>query len=83
MSLIDIKNYLMRVKVSSLASLCSFLNAEPDTLRQMLKLWILKGKVRQYTKTPACGSKCSSCPSDMTEIYEWLPAENSVIIIAI
>lgn len=75
MSLIDIKNYLMRVKMSSLSSLCSYLNADPDLLRQMLMHWVRKGRVRKFTKTPACGRACTNCKPDTTEIYEWLPPE--------
>jgi hypothetical protein len=71
MSLLDIKQHMMKVKMASLGSLCQLFNAEPDTIRCLLRHWICKGKIRQCTKKPACGSKCFKCPSTTTEIYEW------------
>lgn len=72
MSLIDIKNHMMNVKMSTLANLCSLFNVDPETLRCMLAHWIRKGKIRQCMKKPACGSQCFKCPSTTTEIYEWI-----------
>lgn len=78
MSLIDIKRYMMQVKVASLSSLSLVFNTDPETLRCMLSHWIRKGKVRQCLKTPACGSKCFKCPSATTEMYEWLDCGNLI-----
>ncbi len=72
MSLVEIKKYLMQVKISSLSSICVYFNAEPDTLRQMLGHWIRKGCIRQCMKTPACGVSCGKCSPAITEIYEWV-----------
>jgi putative ferrous iron transport protein C len=72
MSLLDIRNHMMQVKMASLASLCSLFKVEPDTLRCMLSHWIRKGKMRQCSKKPACGSKCFKCPTATIEIYEWI-----------
>ena len=72
MSLMDIKQYMMRVKVATLANLCQLFNAEPDTLRCMLNHWIKKGKIKQCIKKPACGSQCFKCPTTSTEMYEWI-----------
>jgi putative ferrous iron transport protein C len=72
MSLVDIKKYLMQVKISSLSSICIYFNAEPDTLRQMLGHWIRKGCIRQCMKTPSCGLRCVKCSPTITEIYEWV-----------
>jgi putative ferrous iron transport protein C len=72
MNLIEIKHYLMNVKLTSLASLSLYFNAEPDVLRQMLNHWVRKGCVRQCLKTPACGVKCGKCSPATTEIYEWV-----------
>lgn len=77
MSLIAIKQHMMQVKMATLASLCILFNAEADTLRCMLQHWVNKGKIRQCLKKPACGSRCFKCPSDVTEIYEWI--ESSVV----
>lgn len=72
MNLIEIKEHLMKVKMATLGSLCSFFNTEPDNIRCLLRHWMAKGRVRQCTKQPECGSKCFKCPSLMTEIYEWV-----------
>lgn len=72
MSLLEIKNYLMRVKIASLTSLSSYFNCDSDILRNMLSHWVRKGCVRQCLKTPQCGTKCSQCAVPATEIYEWV-----------
>lgn len=72
MSLIDIKNHLMQVKVATLTSLCLLFKVRPETMRAMMSHWINKGKVRHCMKTPACGSQCFKCPQASTEVYEWV-----------
>ncbi len=72
MSLLEIKNYLMRVKMASLASLCTYFNCDSDILRNMLNHWIKKGCVRRCMKTSNCGTKCMNCNVAATEIYEWV-----------
>jgi hypothetical protein len=72
MSLIDIKQHMLRVRMASLSSLCAVFNAEADTLRCMLMHWMRKGKIRQCGKQPGCGSKCFKCPAAATEVYEWV-----------
>lgn len=72
MSLLEIKNYMMQVKMTTLGALCSQFHADPDTLRCMLKHWMVKGCIRQCMKKPACGSKCFKCPTMAMEIYEWV-----------
>lgn len=74
MSLVDIKNHMMRVKITTLGSLCSLFNKDAETIRCMLSHWIRKGRVRQCQRQPECGSKCSKCPTAMTEMYEWVEA---------
>lgn len=73
MNLLTIKQYLMNVKIASLASLCQyFKNANPDLLRDMLGHWMRKGKVRCSARTPLCGKKCMKCDLAQIEIYEWV-----------
>lgn len=72
MSLLDIKQHLMKVRITSLSSICVYFNAEPDVLRDMLGHWMRKGCVRQCTKNPACTTSCGKCSSLVTEIYEWV-----------
>jgi hypothetical protein len=71
-SLIAIKQHLMRVRVATLTSLCSLFNAEPDTVRCLLNHLMQKGCVRKCLDKPACSKKCFSCPSSLTEMYEWV-----------
>ncbi len=63
MSLLAIKEHMMQVKIASLSTLCACLNTDADVLRHMLTHWERKGKIRKFTKTPACGSQCSNCPA--------------------
>ncbi len=72
MGLLDIKNYMMQVRIASLSSLCIYFNSEANILRDMLAHWVRKGKMRQCMKTPNCGVKCGKCSVLQTEIYEWV-----------
>lgn len=72
MSLLDIKKYLMQVRIVSMSGLVAYFNAKPEVLRDMLGHWMRKGCLRQCQKTPACGSSCFKCDPLMTEIYEWI-----------
>ena len=76
MSLLEIKQYMIRVKVATLGHLCNVFRGDPETLRCMLRHWIRKGNIRQCLKTPACGSKCFKCPAMDTEKYEWVDGNN-------
>ncbi len=71
MSLLAIKNHMMKVKIASLSNICMCLKIDPDLLRNMLAHWMRKGKIRKCMKTPACGTKCMQCSSLTTELYEW------------
>ncbi|TAK77752.1 MAG: sugar metabolism transcriptional regulator [Gammaproteobacteria bacterium] len=72
MSLLDIKQHMMQVRMTTLASLCGLFKVDADTVRCMLSHWIRKGKIRQCMKTPSCGSKCFKCPVASVEMYEWV-----------
>lgn len=72
MSLVDIKQHMMEVKMATLGSLCTQFKTDADTLRCMLQHWIRKGRMKQCVKTPACGSKCFKCPASAIELYEWV-----------
>lgn len=72
MNLLEIKNYLMRVRIASLSSLCTYFNCDSVLLRNMLGHWIKKGCVKQCLKTSNCGTKCVQCNPLTTEIYEWV-----------
>lgn len=78
-SLLEIKSYMMQVKMASLASLCTIFNADAERLRCMLNHWMQKGKIRKCLKEPACGSQCFKCPTTTTEMYEWIDSSPSCI----
>lgn len=77
MSLVELKNHMMQVKMSSLHALCMLFNQDADLLRNKLNHWMRKGKIRQCTKQPACGSKCFKCPVATTELYEWIDQDKT------
>lgn len=81
MSLLDIKHYMSKVRMASLASLCTVFKTEPDSLRCLLEHWVKKGKIRQCMKKPACGSKCFRCPTTDIELYEWVDAAGGLAIL--
>jgi putative ferrous iron transport protein C len=72
MNLLEIKQYLMQVKIASLASICAYFKGDADVLRHMLAHWVRKGCVRQCKKTANCGVKCVQCSTPAIEIYEWV-----------
>jgi len=73
MSLLAIKEHLVKIKLASLSNLSAHFNQiSPDLLRDMLSHWMRKGKVRCFKKTPFCGGKCNKCDVTLTEIYEWV-----------
>lgn len=72
MNLLELKSYLMKVKITSLRSLSSYFNCDSDLLRVMLAHWVRKGKVRCCKKKPECGTRCQQCDPLLTEIYEWV-----------
>ncbi len=72
MSLLDIKQHMMKVRIATLGALCLLFNKDADTVRCLLSHWIRKGNIRQCQKTPACGTCCAKCPTAVTEMYEWV-----------
>lgn len=72
MSLIEIKNYLMQVKIASMTKLTAHFNCDADVLRNMLGHWLRKGCVRRCVQPLACGKTCMKCERPALEIYEWV-----------
>lgn len=72
MNLLEIKRYLMQVKMASLDTISAYFKCDADYLRQMLQHWVQKGCVRQCKKTSQCGVTCSQCQPQRIEIYEWV-----------
>lgn len=72
MLLADIKNHLQSQPRQSLLDLSRQFKVEAHAMRDMLSLLVRKGLVRQCTKTPLCGTKCSQCDVLTVEMYEWV-----------
>ncbi len=76
MILTQLKSHLRLNQTASLFDMALRFNTEPNVIRDMLQLWINKGKVRKCMKTPQCGSKCSKCDPLLTEVYQWVETES-------
>ena len=72
MNLVELKKYLMAVKIASLTKICEHFHVDAGLLRNMLAHWLHKGCVRKFTQAPACGKTCMKCVPPLVEIYEWV-----------
>ena len=72
MNLLEIKKYLMQVKIASIAKLSAHFGCDSEVLRSMMTHWLRKGCVRKFMQTPACGKTCMKCMPAVIEIYEWV-----------
>ena len=71
MSLIEIKNYLTARHTATLDEIAAFLSVDPEIARNMLDIWIRKGKVICY-QAPKCSGCHNTCKSNaMVEIFQW------------
>lgn len=71
MILTDIRNYLSKVKKTSLLNLCAHFNVEKSQMLPMIDFFIKKGQLKEM------GIKCKDCPSlcnkeNCNVFYEWL-----------
>ena len=72
MSLVELKQYMMRVKVSNVFNISAHFGVSPEIVRDRLSHWIRKGRVRCTTKTTKCGTQCAKCSPYLREVYEWV-----------
>lgn len=77
MTLADIKSYLQLNKVASLNDLTIQFDADPETIKDMVNVWIRKGKVQKIEDLNIGCGKCCSCKMAQDEIYEWIGEEES------
>ncbi len=68
----ELRLHLRLNRVCNLHDLTVRFNTDPGIIRDVLKIWISKGKVCCKQKTENCGGSCSRCHPHMTELYEWL-----------
>ena len=80
MILSQIKRYLSERGQATLADTALHFDTSPEAARGMLETWIRKGKVRKRLANVACGSSCSKCDENATEIYEWIESGTREII---
>jgi len=69
--LADIRTYLQERGQAPLSDIARHLDVTPEVARDMLELWVRKGKVHRMVATPSCGTSCSQCDPATTEIYAW------------
>jgi hypothetical protein len=69
---IALKSYLSEKKTATLKELCLYLQQSPDTVRQILSFWLMKGCVLAVTSESPC-STCTGCSKGATtESYQWI-----------
>ncbi len=78
MILSDIKQYLSHRGNASLADICIHFDTDPEAMRGMLEQWIRKGRVKKQSISASCGSSCSKCNLEATEIYQWIDTRAKV-----
>jgi putative ferrous iron transport protein C len=67
---IDIKRYLEHNKTATLSQLSNQFDMNPDNMRDLLSMWVKKGKIKL---TGYCDTKDhANCNTPQDEIYEWL-----------
>ncbi|GEM_PF-182666 len=69
--LASLRDYLRQRGQATLAEVANHFRIPPEVARQMLEVWLRKGRVRRRWATASCGSGCSQCDPAATEIYEW------------
>ena len=67
----QLKRYLQQHEQASLADIAHHFDVSPEVARQMLGVWIKKGRVSRSKATAACGSSCSQCDPASIELYRW------------
>lgn len=77
MSLVELKNYLSSHQMATVSEIAGFFAADPEMVRNMLDVWMRKGKVtsHQVSKCNGCKQTCTS--STAMEVFQW--QENSTL----
>jgi hypothetical protein len=71
MILSELKLYLQQRGQAPLSDIAVHFDVDAAVARGMLQVWMKKGKVQCLQTTPACGSSCTQCAPESTEIYVW------------
>lgn len=70
----EVKSYLTDRKIATLGDIALHFDMEPDAVRGILDIWIMKGRVRIHQSDDCQGGCCGSGCGDHgnKDIYEWL-----------
>lgn len=71
MDLLQLKAYIQKRKMASLADIANHFRTNPLTIAPMLDIWIRKGKINHHTCNHSCSGGCCSCEPATVKIYEW------------
>jgi len=71
MILSELRDYIHQRQSVALSDIINHFDIDEDTARQMLDVWLNKGKIRKQLATTSCGSSCNKCASANTEYYFW------------
>jgi len=74
MILSEIKHYLLARHAATLSDLAIHFDTSPEVMRDMLHLWVQKGKVAitPTRKGNGCGRGCGTCACTATEVCRWV-----------
>lgn len=86
MILAELRDYVQRNRVVSIAGLIAHFDMDPNTLREMLEVWIRKGKIRKVqvddcSSSPIMCQKCLQCHMQSAELYEWITYSKKDLIV--
>ncbi len=70
MILRDVLDYLKQHRSVTLKELANHFDTEPEALRGMLALLVVKNKIQKVSANNACGTSCCKCDNALTEIYQ-------------
>ncbi|WP_456376761.1 FeoC-like transcriptional regulator [Thiolapillus sp.] len=71
MILSELKQYLQQRRQVTLADVVNHFDVDENVARDMLAVWMNKGKVQRLQAAASCGSSCSQCEPLTTEVYVW------------
>ncbi len=71
MILSELKQYLQQRRQVTLADVVNHFDVDANVARDMLQVWMNKGKVQRLQAAASCGSACSQCDPMTTEVYVW------------
>jgi hypothetical protein len=71
MTLTDLRAYLKGRPGATLVEIAHHFRVDPDIVREMLAVWIRKGKVEKRSMGAGCGSACSRCDPASIALFVW------------